>query len=160
MSAINFNALDDTVEKVSPLKVYEVQAAMPIEEDCPDKICTMSAKFHWVGSEVCHSNFICTSLKHNICGSYGLTINYLLPDHHGSRNFSSEMVCQEAHHFSKEVPFDGHISVDLWHHQDEPFNVTCFFWCSMDGFLPTKDSNMSQNVLDQSVVDLVSHKSV
>ena len=137
---------------MSTTKIYKLEGD-DSNKDCVTMKCTQSINFNWVGSRVCNMNFVCPSLKNDICGSYGIHLYH----HHPSmpRNSSAWLVCQENKLYQKSLDPGSQFEISLWFYSGYKFSAACYMWCTFDGLLPSSGAGRPDPADDIALAQLV-----
>ncbi|TRY78589.1 hypothetical protein TCAL_04995 [Tigriopus californicus] len=145
---------EDILNAVAFSKVYHfsiTSSDLQIKDKthCHGDRCHMDYEFTWFVSQKCYSNFLCTKLEGNVCGSYGINLKFesqfkaLSVDQH---------VCYNNHIYSDHLNYQDKLGVDLWYMDGTGYAVDCYLWCTPDGKLPTSiNSRVDANQISSLV---------
>lgn len=98
--------------------------------------CWLSTSLQWFGKQPCSVRTICTRLRGNICGDYGLVVNHVS----GSNGtlIKSTNLCFENQLVEYSANSGEIVDIRLWYLvKPGPNDVNCFSWCNLGGSLPT-----------------------
>lgn len=104
-------------------------------------VCQVFKTYTQLGLMPCESRFICTRLTNDICGNYGIILQY---SHiNGSSSSSTQTgpginLCQTGRVIGMTMNHLSQLQLELWFTPNAKFEVQCHFWCTKDGDIPAK----------------------
>ena len=111
---------------------------------CSNVRCEVDKYFHWLGEDLCKMSAYCSKLAEDPCESFGMLADY--PDY-------ITKLCHEHRLYHFELGPRQSFRGILWYTADSELTVDCYFWCTSDGEVPTRQHD--RRVTEEALQDLV-----
>lgn len=132
----------NTTHYISPYTVYVIDEEIIGDGGGRIGDDVLSFHFGWTRDVSCHAHFICPVLDGNVCGDYGVTIDFGTD---GETN-----VCYPRVSYRGEVTKDDLVTIALWFYEGAKYEAGCYFWCTFDGEIPEA---VPEKVLDGDLTE-------
>ena len=143
----NFQEINHQRVDISPNKIYEL---VEKGDSCINStICRDQITFHWHHDSICKSSFFCPKLDGNVCGDFGITVNYG-PFQEMAQYAAT--VCYQNFGYKGQMVRRSFASMHLVYKEHISYNATCYFWCTESGEPPAPTpiyqwTNLVENIL-------------
>lgn len=133
---------------LSPRTIYhiELDSSNLANQTC-DLWCQQSLHLSWLWPESCQASMVCTRLTNHPCGDY--KVKTLIGG-------DESELCTTGYQLHGTLEHNQRASINVEYVSDAAFAMSCYFWCTPDGDLPT---DQAKDVIDEDLIQALTNGS-